>query len=137
HFFVQGCDVWLNNSQEPLEACGTSGMKASINGAPHLSVPNGWWPEAYSGSNGWLIDPGAGGGDVAVAEAIYSLLEEQIVPAFYERDHLYIEFRYMRRTSNLLDAIRAHRRRATYRYDDRILRRPANRPRTGREIKRV
>ena len=56
HLFVQGCDLWLNNPRVPLEACGTSGMKASINGVPHLSVPDGWWPEAYRASNGWQID---------------------------------------------------------------------------------
>jgi starch phosphorylase len=84
HLFVQGCDVWLNNPQEPLEACGTSGMKASVNGVIHLSVGDGWWPEAYNGSNGWLI--GAGGSDAADADSLYRLLEQQIVPAFYERD---------------------------------------------------
>lgn len=84
HLFVQGCDVWLNNPRAPMEACGTSGMKASLNGAPHLSVPDGWWPEAYNGSNGWLIQ--GAGGDAAEADALYHLLEEQIVPAFYERD---------------------------------------------------
>jgi starch phosphorylase len=78
--------VWLNNPRKPLEACGTSGMKASINGVPHLSVADGWWSEGYTGSNGWLIDPGEAGDDAAEAEAIYRLLEEQIVPAFYERD---------------------------------------------------
>jgi glycogen phosphorylase len=85
HFFVQGCDVWLNNPREPMEACGTSGMKASLNGAPHLSVPDGWWPEGFTGANGWMIAPGASG-DAAQAESLYGLLEEQIVPAFYERD---------------------------------------------------
>ena len=56
HFLVQGCDVWLNNPRKPLEASGTSGMKASINGVPHLSIGDGWWAEGYSGQNGWLID---------------------------------------------------------------------------------
>ena len=55
HFLVQGCDVWLNNPRKPLEASGTSGMKASLNGAPHLSIGDGWWAEGYSGENGWLI----------------------------------------------------------------------------------
>jgi starch phosphorylase len=85
HFFVQGCDVWLNNPRVPLEACGTSGMKAAINGVPHLSVPDGWWPEAYSGSNGWMIQSSSGS-DADDAEALYRLLEEQVVPAFYDRD---------------------------------------------------
>ncbi len=56
HFLVQGCDVWLNNPRKPLEASGTSGMKASINGVPHLSIGDGWWAEGYTGENGWLID---------------------------------------------------------------------------------
>jgi starch phosphorylase len=86
HYFVQGCDVWLNNPRKPLEASGTSGMKASLNGAPNLSVPDGWWLEGYSGSNGWMIDPGSASGDAAEADALYRILEEQIVPAFYDRD---------------------------------------------------
>ena len=60
HFLVQGCDVWLNNPRKPLEASGTSGMKAAMNGVPHLSIGDGWWAEGYNGANGWLID-GAGG----------------------------------------------------------------------------
>jgi hypothetical protein len=56
HFLVQGCDVWLNNPRKPLEASGTSGMKASLNGVPHLSIGDGWWAEGYTGDNGWLID---------------------------------------------------------------------------------
>jgi len=58
HFLVQGCDVWLNTPRKPLEASGTSGMKAAINGVPHLSVADGWWAEGFNGSNGWVIDGG-------------------------------------------------------------------------------
>ncbi|MGB9457327.1 MAG: alpha-glucan family phosphorylase [Bryobacteraceae bacterium] len=86
HYLAQGCDVWLNNPRKPMEACGTSGMKASLNGVLHLSVADGWWLEGYSGSNGWVIDPGSSSGDAAEADALYRVLEEQIVPAFYERD---------------------------------------------------
>ncbi|HEV3334133.1 MAG TPA: alpha-glucan family phosphorylase [Bryobacteraceae bacterium] len=86
HCFVQGCDVWMNTPREPMEASGTSGMKAAVNGVPHLSVADGWWPEAYNGANGWMIDGTAAGSDEAEAEALYRLLEEQIVPVFYERD---------------------------------------------------
>ena len=90
HFLVQGCDVWLNNPRKPLEASGTSGMKASINGVPHLSIGDGWWAEGYTGDNGWLIDPKATGDqdaiDAADAEAIYQLLEREVVPTFYDRD---------------------------------------------------
>ena len=53
HFMVQGCDVWLNNPRKPIEASGTSGMKAAINGVPHLSIGDGWWAEGFDGTNGW------------------------------------------------------------------------------------
>jgi starch phosphorylase len=91
HFLVQGCDVWLNNPRKPLEASGTSGMKASINGTLHLSIGDGWWAEGHTHGNGWLIDAGAQRDDVHVqdeadAGALYRLIEEQVVPAFYERD---------------------------------------------------
>ena len=56
HFLVQGCDVWLNNPRKPLEASGTSGMKACMNGVPQLSIGDGWWAEGYNGRNGWLIE---------------------------------------------------------------------------------
>ncbi len=91
HFLVQGCDVWLNNPRKPLEASGTSGMKAALNGVPHLSIGDGWWAEGYNSHNGWLIDGGETGDnhdavDAADANALYRLLEEEIVPAFYDRD---------------------------------------------------
>ncbi len=91
HYLVQGVDVWLNTPRRLWEACGTSGMKASINGAPHLSVLDGWWQEAYNGSNGWAIDGGVQNGgpqdqDTADAESLYRLLEEQVVPLYYDRD---------------------------------------------------
>ena len=90
-YLVHGCDVWLNNPRKPLEASGTSGMKASINGVPHLSIGDGWWAEGFSGANGWLIDGGRSGGnhdevDDADADALYTLLEQQVVPMFYDRD---------------------------------------------------
>jgi starch phosphorylase len=91
HFLVQGCDVWMNNPRKPLEASGTSGMKASYNGVPHLSIGDGWWAEGFSGANGWLIDAGDTGDqesqDAADAAAIYELLETNIVPAFYDREN--------------------------------------------------
>jgi starch phosphorylase len=91
HFLVQGCDVWLNNPLKPLEASGTSGMKAAINGVPHFSIGDGWWAEGFTGANGWLIEPPAEAGDQqaqdwADAEAMYTLLEQELVPAFYDRD---------------------------------------------------
>jgi starch phosphorylase len=101
HFLTQGCDVWLNTPRKPLEASGTSGMKAGINGVPHLSIGDGWWAEAYNGSNGWLIDGGLNGDDTAAtdaadANALYRLLEEQIVPAFYDRNENDVPHRWLR-----------------------------------------
>jgi starch phosphorylase len=91
HYLVQGVDVWLNTPRRHYEACGTSGMKAAVNGVLHLSVRDGWWKEGYNGANGWAIrddmeahDPIEE--DKLDAEAIYSLLEEKIVPLYYQRD---------------------------------------------------
>jgi glycogen phosphorylase len=101
HFLVQGCDVWLNNPRKPLEASGTSGMKAAINGVPHLSVGDGWWAEGFTGANGWTIDGGvpadAGNDavDAADAAALYRLLEEEVVPAFYDRDRTNVPHRWV------------------------------------------
>jgi len=91
HLLVQGCDVWLNTPRKPMEASGTSGMKASMNGTLHLSIGDGWWAEGYNGTNGWLIagtpaSPDQDALDAADAEALYTLLENEVVPAFYERD---------------------------------------------------
>jgi starch phosphorylase len=91
HCLVGGCDVWLNNPRKPLEASGTSGMKASLNGVPHLSIGDGWWAEGFNGRNGWLIDGAAhpddhAATDAADADALYRLLEDAVVPSFYERD---------------------------------------------------
>ncbi|HRT27709.1 MAG TPA: alpha-glucan phosphorylase, partial [Syntrophales bacterium] len=70
----------------PLEACGTSGMKAALNGVPHLSILDGWWIEAYNGRNGWAFGGEVAGEnrDPADAEAIYNLLESQIIPLYYD-----------------------------------------------------
>ena len=100
HFLVQGCDVWLNNPRKPLEASGTSGMKAAVNGVPHLSIGDGWWAEGFTGSNGWLIDGGVDGHDYdavdrADANALYRLLEEEVVPVFYDRDAANVPHRWL------------------------------------------
>jgi starch phosphorylase len=90
-FLVQGVDVWLNNPRRPLEASGTSGMKAAQNGVPSISVLDGWWDEGFVGDNGWAI----GGREQLADEAaqdwadagdLYGLLEETLVPLYYERD---------------------------------------------------
>ncbi|HWH04166.1 MAG TPA: alpha-glucan family phosphorylase [Gemmatimonadales bacterium] len=91
HRLVQGVDLWLNLPRVPLEASGTSGMKAALNGVPQLSTFDGWWSEAYNGRNGWVIPPAPEGGDSSVADAadadqLYRLLESEVVPLFYARD---------------------------------------------------
>jgi starch phosphorylase len=90
-YLVQGCDVWLNNPLRPLEACGTSGMKAALNGGLNLSVRDGWWDEWYDGGNGWEIPSADGVTDVArrdslEATALYELIGKSVAPLFYERD---------------------------------------------------
>jgi starch phosphorylase len=90
-YLVQGVDVWLNNPRRPYEASGTSGQKAALNGTLNLSVLDGWWPEAYDGDNGWAIggrnhrDEGEDQ-DAPDAESLYQLLEQEVVPLFYQRD---------------------------------------------------
>jgi starch phosphorylase len=88
---VQGVDVWLNNPRRPLEASGTSGQKAVLNGGLNMSVLDGWWAEAYNGVNGFAIGNGRTHISDEVmdrrdAESMYSVLEEQLVPMFYDRD---------------------------------------------------
>ncbi len=100
-FIVQGCDVWLNNPRKPMEASGTSGMKAAINGVPHLSVGDGWWAEGFTGANGWLIEGHAPSQDyqavdAADADSLYRLLEQEIVPAFYDRDAQDVPVRWLK-----------------------------------------
>ncbi|HET9061749.1 MAG TPA: alpha-glucan family phosphorylase, partial [Candidatus Binatia bacterium] len=87
---VAGCDVWVNVPRPPLEASGTSGMKAALNGGLNLSVLDGWWAEAYDGSNGWAIDgdgdPDPEATDRRHAARLIDLLEHEVVPTFNERD---------------------------------------------------
>jgi starch phosphorylase len=86
---VRGCDVWVNVPRPPLEASGTSGMKSVLNGGLQLSVLDGWWAEGYDGSNGWAlsgdVEHDHGHQDYLHAAELYRLLEEEVVPAFYER----------------------------------------------------
>jgi len=86
-YLVAGVDIWLNTPLPPLEASGTSGMKASVNGVPVLSVLDGWWPEGHTGKNGWAFGGEETHGDrtPADADALYRLLEEEVVPLYYDR----------------------------------------------------
>jgi len=84
---VAGCDVWLNNPLRPLEACGTSGMKVSLNGGLNLSIGDGWWAECYDPAYGWAIPTHDGAPedrDALEAAALYDLLENDVVPQFYD-----------------------------------------------------
>jgi starch phosphorylase len=85
-YMVHGVDVWLNNPMPPMEASGTSGMKAAINGVPNLSILDGWWIEGFNGKNGWAFDQEGlpEKRDDRDAEAIYQLLEEKIIPLYYK-----------------------------------------------------
>jgi starch phosphorylase len=88
---VQSVDVWLNVPRRPLEASGTSGEKVAMNGGLNLSVLDGWWLEGYDGTNGFAIGSSVEGAEVADvdagdAESLYHLLEQQVVPLYYDRD---------------------------------------------------
>jgi starch phosphorylase len=106
---VRGCDVWVNVPRPPLEASGTSGMKSAMNGGLNLSVLDGWWPEAYDGSNGWAIsgelDHDHGMQDARHASELYRLLEEEVVPAFYDRGEDGLPREWLRRVKAALRTI--------------------------------
>jgi glycogen phosphorylase len=100
HRMVQGVDLWMNLPRVPMEACGTSGMKAALNFVPQLSTLDGWWAEGFNGENGWAIPTSEAEGDeldAADHEALFTLLEREVVPAFYERDDRGIPTEWLRR----------------------------------------
>ena len=99
---VQGVDVWLNTPRRPWEACGTSGMKVLVNGGINLSELDGWWAEAYTPEVGWALGDGAEhdhdpAWDAVEANALYELLEQEVVPEFYDRDGNGIPVAWVRR----------------------------------------
>lgn len=113
---VQGVDLWLNNPRRGEEACGTSGMKAGMNGNPNLSILDGWFDEAYEVSGGWAIgdrEPYSPDQDEIHSSAIYSLLENEIVPMYYERGEENYPAEWMKRVkmslANLSPRFNAHR----------------------------
>ncbi len=110
HRLVQGVDLWLNLPRPPLEACGTSGMKAGLNGIPQVSTLDGWWAEGYTGANGWAIEPPAPetDGDAADADRLYALLETDVVPCFYERDGRGLPHRWIERMKHAIRTAAQH-----------------------------
>jgi starch phosphorylase len=99
---VQGIDLWINTPRRPWEACGTSGMKVLVNGGLNLSELDGWWAEAYSPEVGWAIGDGKEHGedpewDAKEADALYSLLEAEVIPEFYQRDESGMPARWLGR----------------------------------------
>ena len=102
-----GADVWLNNPRRPLEACGTSGMKAALNGTLNCSILDGWWDELYDGENGWAISSAEDVEDLdrrdeVEANSLFDLLEHQIVPLFYDRDSSSVPRRWLGRVKHAL-----------------------------------
>ena len=106
----QGADVWLNNPRRPLEACGTSGEKAALNGSLNCSVLDGWWDEMFDGENGWAISSAESVDDLAKrdqleADSLFALLEDQIVPLFYDRTQGPVPRRWVRRVKASLASL--------------------------------
>ena len=96
-YLVHGVDVWVNNPLPPMEASGTSGMKAGINGVPQLSVLDGWWIEGYNGKNGWAFQGAEGPErDAKDAKMLYEILEKEIVPLYYDMDEEGVPHRWVK-----------------------------------------
>ncbi len=110
HRLVQGVDLWLNVPRVPLEACGTSGMKAGLNGVPQLSTLDGWWAEGYMGENGWAVPTAQPGEDAdhVDRDRLYDLLEQEIVPMYYKRDARGLPIEWIRRMKYAIMQAGAH-----------------------------
>lgn len=109
-YMIQGVDLWLNTPLRPMEASGTSGMKATANGALNMSIPDGWWPEAYNGTNGWNIGKGEDYNDRAYqdrveSQAIYDMLEKEVIPLFYDRGRDKTPREWLKRMKNAMRTI--------------------------------
>jgi len=109
-YLVQGVDVWMNTPRRPLEASGTSGMKAALNGVLNFSVLDGWWREAYNGRNGWAIGEDReyesnDTQDAADAESMYQTLEHEIIPLYYHRDPKEISHEWIARMKDTMKTV--------------------------------
>lgn len=109
-YLVQGVDVWMNTPRRPMEASGTSGMKAALNGALNFSVLDGWWREAYNGRNGWSIGKDKEYAsneiqDAADAEDIYQTLEHKIIPLYYNRDSKEVSHEWIAMMKNTMKTV--------------------------------
>jgi starch phosphorylase len=107
---VQGVDLWLNTPERPKEACGTSGQKVLLNGGLNCSIPDGWWVEAGDGLNGFIVDGGREHADPLVqgardAEALYRVLEERVIPEFYDRNEHGVPVRWVRRMKHAIKTL--------------------------------
>ncbi len=110
---VQGVDVWINTPLRPWEACGTSGMKVLVNGGLNLSELDGWWAEAYTPEVGWALGDGKEHDsdptwDATEAEALYTLLEQEVIPEFYNRDHNGIPVEWVARIRKSMARLTTH-----------------------------